>query len=228
MPLGIPLDKVEKEYILASLQKNGGNKARTAEVLGISEKTLYNKLNRYAAEARDRAASERRRGAAERPTRRQRSAPTGPVEAPRRIRAARRSVASGAGRRRSRRRLGAASDRDPPAPGPLRRVERGVGGAHERLGGVVRRIARRGGDAERGAERGRRARPPRASGLAQAGADALGEDAPLARRRCGAAGSRTRRRRSAPPKSVSRSSCADDRRHRRDGRGRRRRGRARR
>ena len=55
VPLGIPLDKVEKEYILASLQRNGGNKARTAELLGISEKTLYNKLNRYAAEARERA-----------------------------------------------------------------------------------------------------------------------------------------------------------------------------
>jgi DNA-binding NtrC family response regulator len=55
VPLGIPMDKVEKEYILASLQRNGGNKARTAEVLGISEKTLYNKLNRYAAEARTRA-----------------------------------------------------------------------------------------------------------------------------------------------------------------------------
>ena len=54
VPLGIPMDKVEKEYILASLQKNGGNKSRTAEILGISEKTLYNKLNRYAAEARDR------------------------------------------------------------------------------------------------------------------------------------------------------------------------------
>ena len=55
VPLGIALDKVEKEYILASLQKGGGNKARTAEILGISEKTLYNKLNRYAAEARERA-----------------------------------------------------------------------------------------------------------------------------------------------------------------------------
>ena len=55
VPLGIPIDKVEKEYIVASLQRNGGNKARTAEVLGISEKTLYNKLNRYAAEARSRA-----------------------------------------------------------------------------------------------------------------------------------------------------------------------------
>ena len=50
--LGLPLREVEKEYILASLQRNGGNKARTAEVLGISEKTLYNKLNRYAARAR--------------------------------------------------------------------------------------------------------------------------------------------------------------------------------
>ncbi len=56
VPLGIQLREVEKEYILSSLQKNGGNKARTAEVLGISEKTLYNKLNRYAAIARDRVA----------------------------------------------------------------------------------------------------------------------------------------------------------------------------
>ena len=55
VPLGVPLKDVEKEYILATLQKNGGNKARTAEVLRISEKTLYNKLNRYAAVARARA-----------------------------------------------------------------------------------------------------------------------------------------------------------------------------
>jgi DNA-binding NtrC family response regulator len=53
--LGAPLKDVEKEYILATLQKNGGNKARTAEILRISEKTLYNKLNRYAATARARA-----------------------------------------------------------------------------------------------------------------------------------------------------------------------------
>jgi DNA-binding NtrC family response regulator len=45
--LGIPLDKVEKEYILASLQKNGGNKARTAEILGISERVLRYKLRKY-------------------------------------------------------------------------------------------------------------------------------------------------------------------------------------
>ncbi len=55
LPLGVPLREVEKEYLLASLRRNGGNKARTAELLGISEKTLYNKLHRYAERARDRA-----------------------------------------------------------------------------------------------------------------------------------------------------------------------------
>ncbi|MFL5319122.1 MAG: sigma-54-dependent transcriptional regulator [Myxococcaceae bacterium] len=53
LPFGLPLDIVEKEYILGSLARNGNNKARTAEILGVSEKTLYNKLNRYAAEARE-------------------------------------------------------------------------------------------------------------------------------------------------------------------------------
>jgi DNA-binding NtrC family response regulator len=52
LPYGLSLDAVEREYILGSLQRNGNNKARTAESLGVSEKTLYNKLNRYAAEAR--------------------------------------------------------------------------------------------------------------------------------------------------------------------------------
>jgi DNA-binding NtrC family response regulator len=53
LPYGLSLDAVEREYILGSLQRNGNNKARTAEILGVSEKTLYNKLNRYAAEARN-------------------------------------------------------------------------------------------------------------------------------------------------------------------------------
>jgi DNA-binding NtrC family response regulator len=52
---GTTLDQVEKEYILATLRRNGGNKARTAALLEISEKTLYNKLHRYAAEAGARA-----------------------------------------------------------------------------------------------------------------------------------------------------------------------------
>ena len=54
LSVGMPLREVEKEYILFSLQENAGNKARTAEVLQISEKTLYNKLNRYAQRAAER------------------------------------------------------------------------------------------------------------------------------------------------------------------------------
>ena len=41
------LDDLEKNYILHSLQFFEGNKTRTATVLGITVKTLYNKLNRY-------------------------------------------------------------------------------------------------------------------------------------------------------------------------------------
>jgi DNA-binding NtrC family response regulator len=55
LQLGMELKEVEKQYILSSLRRNRGNKARTAEQLGISEKTLYNKLHRYAARARARA-----------------------------------------------------------------------------------------------------------------------------------------------------------------------------
>ena len=47
LPFGLPLREVEKEYILSSLGRMQNNKARTAQALGISEKTLYNKLYRY-------------------------------------------------------------------------------------------------------------------------------------------------------------------------------------
>ena len=47
LPHGLPLREIEKEYILASLARLQNNKARTAQALGISEKTLYNKLYRY-------------------------------------------------------------------------------------------------------------------------------------------------------------------------------------
>jgi len=47
LPFGLPLREVEKEYILNSLGRMQNNKARTAQALGISEKTLYNKLYRY-------------------------------------------------------------------------------------------------------------------------------------------------------------------------------------
>ncbi|HEU4384432.1 MAG TPA: sigma-54 dependent transcriptional regulator [Anaeromyxobacteraceae bacterium] len=52
LPLGLELDEVERRYLLATLRRLGGNKSRTAEALGVSEKTLYNKLARYAAQGR--------------------------------------------------------------------------------------------------------------------------------------------------------------------------------
>ena len=47
-PLGTKtLHDIEMEHILRTLEKNGGNKPTTAKELGISLKTLYNKLNRW-------------------------------------------------------------------------------------------------------------------------------------------------------------------------------------
>ncbi len=42
-----PLDEVEKQYILAVLELNGGNQTRTAEQLRIGTATLYRKLKKY-------------------------------------------------------------------------------------------------------------------------------------------------------------------------------------
>ncbi len=42
-----PLDDVEKEYILAALERNGGNQTRTAKQLEIGTATLYRKLKSY-------------------------------------------------------------------------------------------------------------------------------------------------------------------------------------
>jgi DNA-binding NtrC family response regulator len=44
---GRPLQEIEKEYILASLDLNKGNQTRTAEQLQISSATLYRKLKAY-------------------------------------------------------------------------------------------------------------------------------------------------------------------------------------
>ena len=41
------LDAIEKEYILAVLELNAGNQARSAEQLGIGSATLYRKLKSY-------------------------------------------------------------------------------------------------------------------------------------------------------------------------------------
>ncbi len=45
--LGSSLDEVEKEMISRTLEFTGGNKTRAADVLGVSAKTLYNKLERF-------------------------------------------------------------------------------------------------------------------------------------------------------------------------------------
>ncbi|HEY6003423.1 MAG TPA: helix-turn-helix domain-containing protein, partial [Anaeromyxobacter sp.] len=42
-----PLDEVEKEYILAALDLNGGNQTHTAQQLRIGSATLYRKLKSY-------------------------------------------------------------------------------------------------------------------------------------------------------------------------------------
>ena len=50
--VGSSLDDVERRLILATLQEIGGDKKRAAELLGISLKTLYNRLNLYEAASR--------------------------------------------------------------------------------------------------------------------------------------------------------------------------------
>ncbi|HEX9743410.1 MAG TPA: sigma-54 dependent transcriptional regulator [Nitrospiraceae bacterium] len=44
----LPLEDVEKEYILRILEKTGGNKYQAAQLLGIDRKTLYRKLGEIA------------------------------------------------------------------------------------------------------------------------------------------------------------------------------------
>ena len=48
--LGTTVDEMERQLILRTLEMQGNNKTRAAEVLGVSLKTLHNKLNRYAKE----------------------------------------------------------------------------------------------------------------------------------------------------------------------------------
>jgi DNA-binding NtrC family response regulator len=49
IPLGSSVAEVEKKLILATIEHVKGDKARAASILGISLKTLYNRLNEYAA-----------------------------------------------------------------------------------------------------------------------------------------------------------------------------------
>ncbi|MDP5189029.1 sigma-54 interaction domain-containing protein [Rheinheimera baltica] len=47
VPAGVPLEQLEKAAILNTLEQNAGNKTDSAQQLGISVKTLYNKLEKY-------------------------------------------------------------------------------------------------------------------------------------------------------------------------------------
>jgi two-component system, NtrC family, response regulator AtoC len=47
LKVGTSLADVEQQLILATLDQYGGDKKKTADILGISLKTLYNRLNQY-------------------------------------------------------------------------------------------------------------------------------------------------------------------------------------
>ncbi len=44
---GMTLDELERQHILAALERNDGNRTATAQELGISRRTLYYKLEEY-------------------------------------------------------------------------------------------------------------------------------------------------------------------------------------
>ncbi len=51
IPMGTSLAEAERQLIFATLKRHGGVRRRAAHVLGISSKTLYNRLEEYAADA---------------------------------------------------------------------------------------------------------------------------------------------------------------------------------
>jgi DNA-binding NtrC family response regulator len=45
--VGTSIAEVERQLIVATLESCGGNKRQAADILGVSLKTLYNRLNTY-------------------------------------------------------------------------------------------------------------------------------------------------------------------------------------
>ena len=58
--LGKPIKEIEKKIILENLEYMGGNKTKTASVLGVSLKTLHNKLKKYGVPAKRHKSSNRK------------------------------------------------------------------------------------------------------------------------------------------------------------------------
>jgi len=46
-PEGISLEAVEKDYIVAALARAGGNKSKAAQLLGMTRRTLYSRMERH-------------------------------------------------------------------------------------------------------------------------------------------------------------------------------------
>jgi two-component system response regulator HydG len=53
IPPGMTLEALEKEAIIQTLEETGGNRTQTAQILGISRKTLQNKLKEYGLEEKE-------------------------------------------------------------------------------------------------------------------------------------------------------------------------------
>jgi len=53
--VGTTVDEMERLLILRTLEATGQNKTRSAEILGVSLKTLHNKLKAYSLAREDKA-----------------------------------------------------------------------------------------------------------------------------------------------------------------------------
>ena len=60
--VGTTVDEAERMLILRTLESTGQNKTRAAEILGVSLKTLHNKLKEYSQSREDQPAPPDRRG----------------------------------------------------------------------------------------------------------------------------------------------------------------------
>jgi DNA-binding NtrC family response regulator len=52
------LQELERQYLNLVLTKTSGSKAQAAKILGVSIKTVYNKLDVYAAESKESSTTE--------------------------------------------------------------------------------------------------------------------------------------------------------------------------
>jgi len=47
IPMGLPMEEVERRYLIRTLEMLDWNKVRASAVLGMSKKTLYRRLHDY-------------------------------------------------------------------------------------------------------------------------------------------------------------------------------------